>query len=409
MAGPLKDIKVLDLSRVLAGPWAGQLLADLGADVTKVEHPKGGDDTRAWGPPYFKDADGNDTAESAYYLSANRGKRSIAVDISKPEGQAVVHRLAEQADIVLENFKVGGLKKYNLDYVSIKATNPSILYCSITGFGQDGPYAKRAGYDFMIQAMGGLMSVTGVPEGEPGAGPQKLGIAISDLATGLYGVIGLLAALHHRTATGEGQHIDMSLMDVTVGLLANQNMNYLVGGTSPKRMGNAHLNIVPYQDFETADGHMILAAGNDRQFQAFLSVAGKKGAALAGDPRFTTNPLRVENRAALVPKLADIMRGKATAEWLGILDEVKVPCGPINTIEQVHADPQMIHRGIKVDIPHPDGGTVPQVTTPIKFSETHLSYTKAPPKLAEDTDALLTEAGYSAEEIAEMRASGFVA
>lgn len=401
MAGPLIGLKVLDMSRVLAGPWAGQVFADLGADVIKIERPVAGDDTRHWGPP------NHSSGESAYYLSTNRGKKSLAVDITTVEGQAIIKRLVAESDILLENYKVGGLKKYGLDYDALKAVKPDLIYCSITGFGQDGPYADEAGYDLMIQAMGGFMGITGKPDGTPGGGPQKLGVAISDLSTGLYSVIAILAALRHRDAMGEGQHIDMSLLDVTVGLLANQNMNYLISGENPKRMGNAHMNIVPYQDFPTKDGHIIVAAGNDRQFQAFLGLAGDKGAALASDARYTSNADRVKNRDSLIPKLEEILRERTTAEWIEALNGAKVPCGPINTIDDIVADPQVQHRGMYFNLPHARG-TVLQVKTPISYSKTKLSYDKAPPMLGEDTVKVLKQLGYNDDEINTMLAAGII-
>jgi len=406
MAGPLAGVKVLDLSRVLAGPWAGQLLADLGADVIKVERPGVGDDTRGWGPPYLKDTDGNETAEAGYYLSANRGKRSIAIDIAKPEGQAIILKLASEADVLIENYKVGGLKKYGLDYASLKEKCPRLVYCSVTGFGQTGPYADRAGYDFMIQAMGGLMSITGERDGMPGAGPQKVGVAVSDLTTGLYSVIGILGALRHRDLTGQGQHVDMALLDVTVGLLANQNMNWFIGGKVPVRAGNAHANIVPYQDFATSDGYMILATGNDRQFKAFCDVAGAPQ--LAEDPRFATNRGRVENRDILVPLVADLMKTRTTAEWIATLEGVAVPCGPINTIPQAFADPHVQSRGMAFDLPHPLSGSVPQVACPIKFSGSPIEYTKAPPTLGQHSDEILAELGFNAGEIDALKDQGAV-
>ena len=387
--GPLAGIKVLDLSRVLAGPWASQILADMGADVIKVERPGSGDDTRSWGPPWLLDADGAETSDAAYFMATNRGKRSLAIDITSKDGQQVIRDLASASDIVVENFKVGGLAKYSLDYDSLKMIKPDLIWCSVTGFGQDGPYANRAGYDFMIQAMGGLMSITGEPDGEPGGGPQKVGVAMSDVATGLYSAIGILGALHHRNATGEGQHIDMSLLDVTVGMLANQNMNWLVGGKQPVRHGNAHPNIVPYQAFGTKDGHMILAVGNDRQFKAFCDEAGQP--ALATDARFATNRARVENRDALVPLVTDIMTTRTTAEWLSSLEGCHVPCGPINTIAEAFEDPQVIARGMKMDLPHSAAGSVAQVATPIKYSATPLEYKAGPPVLGEHTDEILAE------------------
>ncbi|HVL75223.1 MAG TPA: CaiB/BaiF CoA-transferase family protein, partial [Noviherbaspirillum sp.] len=350
MAGALSHIRVLDLSRILAGPWAGQILADLGADVIKVERPGSGDDTRGWGPPFLKDREGNPTDVAAYYLCANRNKRSIAVDITRPEGQAVIRALAAQSDVVLENFKVGGLKQYGLDYDSLKALNPRLIYCSITGFGQTGPYAARAGYDFLIQGMGGLMSLTGLPDGEPGGGPMKVGVALTDVLTGLYAATAVLAALAHRDQGGKGQHIDLALLDVQVACLANQALNYLTTGASPKRLGNSHPSIVPYQDFPTADGYMILAIGNDGQFARFCEVAGCPE--LAADSRFATNKGRVENRSVLIPLLRQKTVFRTTAEWVAALESVAVPCGPINTLAEVFADPQVVARGLKVEMSH---------------------------------------------------------
>ena len=401
MAGPLQGVKVLDLSRVLAGPWCGQLLADLGADVIKIERPIVGDDTRGWGPPFLKDADGNETEESAYYLSTNRGKRSIAVDITKPEGQAVIKRIAATCDILVENFKVGGLDKYGLDYASIHKEFPALIYCSITGFGHDGPLAPRAGYDFMIQAMGGLMSVTGEKDGAADAGPQKVGIAISDIVTGLYSCIGILAALRHKDHTGQGQHIDMSLLDTTVGLLGNQNLNYLVGGMTPQRMGNAHASIVPYQSFSTKDGHIILAAGNDRQFAAFCTVSGHAG--LCEIDEYKTNRGRVEHRDILVPLVAQIMMERTTGEWIDLLEGAAVPCGPVNTIDKALNQPQIKARGLLMDMEHPLSGTVPQVGNPIKFSETKIEYHRPPPMLGQHCDEIMNELGFSSDEISKLK------
>jgi crotonobetainyl-CoA:carnitine CoA-transferase CaiB-like acyl-CoA transferase len=355
--GALSHIRVLDLSRVLAGPWAAQVLADLGADVIKVERPVGGDDTRHWGPFYLSDKDGNPTEQSAYFLSANRGKKSIAVDISSSQGQGIIRKLIATSDVVIENFKVGGLKKYGLDYESLKADHPGLVYCSITGFGQNGPYAKRAGYDFMIQSMGGLMSITGEPDGVAGSGPQKVGVAVADEFTGLYSVIAIQAALSHRERTGEGQHIDMALLDVQVSMLGNQALNFLMSDTAPQRMGNAHPNIVPYQAFETKDGHMILAIGNDNQFAKFCAVVGR--GELADDERFTTNLARIANRDILIPILREILGSQNTDDWLVILENEHVPCGPINTIDQVFADPQVAHRGMQLNLEHPTAGNSP--------------------------------------------------
>jgi crotonobetainyl-CoA:carnitine CoA-transferase CaiB-like acyl-CoA transferase len=409
-AGALAGLRVLDLSRVLAGPWASQLLGDLGADVIKVEKPgtngKGGDDTRGWGPPWLGDGEGKPTTDAAYFLCTNRNKRSLTVDITRPEGQAIVRELAAQSDVVLENFKVGGLKAYGLDYASLSAINPRLIYCSITGFGQDGPYAARAGYDFLIQGMGGLMSVTGRAEGEDGAGPQKVGVALTDILTGLYAGNAILAALVHREKSGEGQHIDLALLDVQVACLANQAMNYLVSGKAPRRMGNGHPNIVPYQDFPTADGDMILAIGNDGQFARFCEIAGH--AEWSGDLRFATNAARVRHRAELIPLLRQTTVMKTTAQWIALLEKAAVPCGPINDLAGVFADPQVIHRGLRVDMPHAAGGAAPQVANPIHFSATPIDYLRSPPLLGQDTEAVLKELGHNESEIAALRAAGVV-
>jgi len=387
--GALSHIRVLDLSRILAGPWAGQVLADLGAEVIKIERPGVGDDTRQWGPPYLKDAKGNSTDQSAYFLSVNRGKKSVAVDITSPAGQGIIRRLATTCDVVIENFKVGGLKKYGLDYDGLKAVNPALVYCSITGFGQDGPYANRAGYDFMIQAMGGLMSITGESDGTPGGGPEKVGVAVADVFTGLYSVIAIQAALSHRDRTGEGQHIDMALLDTQVSVLANQALNFLVSGNAPTRMGNAHPNIVPYQAFQTMDSHMILAVGNDNQFAKFCAVANQ--AELATDDRFKTNPARVANRDVLIPIVEDILRTRTTGDWLLALEGEHVPCGPINTIDQVFADPQVIHRGMRLDMNHPTTGATPGVASPIKMSATPPTCDTPSPTLGQHTASVLKE------------------
>ncbi|WP_114858004.1 CaiB/BaiF CoA transferase family protein [Azospirillum brasilense] len=400
MPGPLSHVRVLELSRVLAGPWAAQTLADLGADVIKVERPGAGDDTRAWGPPWAGE-------ESAYFLSTNRGKRSITIDFERPEGQELVRKLAAQADVVIENFKVGGLVKYGLDYDSLKAINPGLVYCSITGFGQDGPYAKRAGYDFMIQGMGGLMSITGQPDSEAGGGPVKVGVAVTDVFTGLYATIGVLGALAHRDRTGEGQWVNLALLDVQVAVLANQAMNYLVGGKAPQRLGNAHPNIVPYQAFATLDGHIILAVGNDGQFAKFCQVAGRPE--LAQDPRYATNPARVANRKELVPILELLLEQRTSRDWLSALEAVGVPCGPINDVSQVFADPHVQARHIHQDLPHPTAGTVPTVASPIRYSATPIEHTVAPPTLGQHTDAVLGEAlGLCAADIAALREKGVV-
>jgi crotonobetainyl-CoA:carnitine CoA-transferase CaiB-like acyl-CoA transferase len=410
MGGALAHLKVLDLSRVLAGPWASQLLADLGAEVIKVEKPGAGDDTRHWGPPWLADGAGQPTPEAAYYLCTNRNKRSLTVDMTTPEGQAIIRELAAGADVVIENFKVGGLGPYGLDYASLRALNPQLVYCSITGFGQDGPYAARAGYDFLIQGMGGLMSLTGVPEGEPGAGPQKVGVALTDILTGLYAGNAILAALAHRDRgglrSGEGQHIDLALLDVQVACLANQALNYLVSGKAPKRMGNAHPNIVPYQDFPTADGDMILAIGNDGQFARFCAIAGRPE--WAADARFATNAARVAQRKELIPLLRQATVMRTTAEWIAALEAAAVPCGPINDLAAVFADPQVQARGLALDMPHLLGGTAPQVASPIRLSATPVEYRRAPPTLGQDTDAVLRELGRSDSEIAELRQKGVI-
>ncbi len=386
---PLTGVRVLDLSRVLAGPWAGQLLADLGADVVKVEKPGAGDDTRAWGPPYLKDASGRDTLEATYFLCANRNKRSVAIDIATPEGQAQVRALAQQADVLLENFKVGGLQRYGLDYASLKETNPRLVYCSITGFGQTGPYAARAGYDFLIQGMGGLMSVTGQPDGEPGAGPQKVGVALTDIMTGLYATIAVQAALAERETSGLGQHIDLALLDVQIACLANQASNYLAGGLVPRRMGNAHPNIVPYQAFPTADGDIILAVGNDGQFAKFCAVAGHPE--WSSDARFASNAQRVANRAVLVPLLRQATVMRTSADWIAALEAAGVPCGPINRIDEVFADPQVVARGLHIELPHPLAGTVPLVANPIRLSGSPVAYQRPPPLLGEHTAEVLAQ------------------
>jgi len=407
MPGALSHIRVLDLTRILAGPWCTQILADLGAEVIKIERPGGGDDTRSWGPPYLKDTDGNDTRESAYYLSCNRGKKSVALDVSTYEGQDIVRKLASQSDLLIENYKVSGLRQYGLDYESLKAVNPRLIYCSITGFGQPGPYASNAGYDFIIQAMGGMMSITGERDDLPGGGPQKVGVAVSDLMTGMYATVALLAALAHRERTGEGQYIDMALLDSEVAMVANLGSNYLVSGKAPGRMGNAHQNIVPYQAFATADGHMILAVGNDNQFSRFCSVAGRPE--LAQDPRFATNPNRVRNRPILVPVVAEIMRTRTTRQWLEALEPAGVPVGPINNLAQVFEDPQVRARGMKVEAPHPLAGKVPMVASPMKLSATPVEHRTAPPTLGQHTDEILTALlGFTEQKIAQLRERGVV-
>ncbi len=387
MAGPLSHIRVLDLSRVLAGPWAGQTLADLGAEVIKVERPGVGDDTRGWGPPFLHDADGKPTSDAAYFLSANRGKKSVSIDFTRPAGRELVCKLAQECDILLENFKVGGLAKYGLDYESLRQLNPRLIYCSITGFGQTGPYRQRAGYDFLIQGMGGLMSVTGEPDGTPGGGPMKVGVAIVDIFTGMYASTAVLAALAHRDRCGEGQHIDLSLLDVQVATLANQAMNYLTSGNAPGRLGNAHPNIVPYQALATADGHIILAVGNDGQFVKFCTLAGCPE--LSADPRYATNAARVENRDSLIPHLEAALRRRTSAEWISLFETHAVPCGPINTIDQVFADPQVVAREMQIELEHRSAGKVALVGSPMKFSRTPVEYSQAPPLLGEHNREIL--------------------
>jgi crotonobetainyl-CoA:carnitine CoA-transferase CaiB-like acyl-CoA transferase len=384
--GALSHLKVLDLSRILAGPWAGQLLADLGAETYKVERPGVGDDTRAWGPPFVRGAAG-EALDAAYFLCANRNKKSLAIDFTRPEGQALIRSLAAQCDVLIENFKVGGLAAYGLDYESLREVNRGLIYCSITGFGQTGPYAARPGYDFLIQGMGGLMSITGPAAGEPGAGPQKVGVAVTDVMTGLYATVGILAALAHRERTGEGQHIDIALLDVQVAALANQAANYLVGGNAPGRMGNAHPNIVPYQDFPTADGHMIVAVGNDAQFARLCTELGAPE--IGADARFATNRDRIAHREELAAELARLTGARGTAQWVAALEEAGVPCGPINTIDQVFDDPQVRSRGMQVDLPHPCGGTVPLVANPLRFSASPVRYHMAPPELGAHTRDVL--------------------
>jgi crotonobetainyl-CoA:carnitine CoA-transferase CaiB-like acyl-CoA transferase len=407
MSGALSHIRVLDLSRVLAGPWAGQIFGDLGAEVIKVERPGSGDDTRHWGPPYIKDAEGSDSREAAYFQSANRNKQSLTLDFTQPEGQRLVRELVAQCDVLLENFKVGGLAAYGLDYESLKAINPRLIYCSITGFGQNGPYARRAGYDFMIQGLGGLMSLTGRPEGEEGAGPMKVGVALTDILTGLYATVGVLAALNQREQSGVGQHIDVALLDVQVACLANQAMNYLATGVSPKRLGNAHPNIVPYQDFPSADGNFILAVGNDGQFRKFCEVAGIVN--LANDPRFVTNKARVAHRAELIPLLRQVTVFKTTAQWIEQLERAGVPCGPINDLQQVFADPQVQARGLRLDLPNALGSSTPQVASPLRLSVTPVAYRSAPPLLGQHTDSLLQRLlGMNEMQIAELREAGVI-
>jgi crotonobetainyl-CoA:carnitine CoA-transferase CaiB-like acyl-CoA transferase len=403
----LSHLVVLDLSRILAGPWAGQMLADLGAEVIKVERPGSGDDTRGWGPPFVKDAATQTQGDAAYFLCANRNKKSLTVDFTQPEGQAIVRKLAMQADVVIENFKVGGLAAYGLDQASLRALNPRLVYCSITGFGQDGPYATRPGYDFLIQGMGGLMSLTGRAAGEPGAGPQKVGVALTDILTGMYASVGILAALAHRDRSGVGQHIDMALLDVQVATLANQAMNYLVSGKVPQPLGNAHPNIVPYQDFPTADGHVIIAVGNDGQFARLCKALGLSE--LADDVRFAANPARVQHRDVLIGLLSGATATQTTGHWIATLESAGVPCGPINRLDAVFADPQVQARHLQRDMPHSVAGAVPTVANPIRMSETPVTYEQAPPTLGEHTRHVLVQRlGMHDAEIDALKARGIV-
>ena len=407
MAGALAHLRVLDCSRVLAGPWAGQILADFGAEVIKVERPGTGDDTRHWGPPYLRDAAGRDTGEAAYYLCANRGKRSLTVDFATPEGCDIVRRLAAQSDVFLENHKVGDLARHGLDYESLRELNPRLIYCSITGFGQTGPYAARAGYDFAIQALGGLMSVTGERDGRPGGGPQKAGVAVADVMAGLYAAVAVLACVAQRDVSGRGQYIDLALLDVQVAALANVALNYLVSGAVPVRWGNAHANIVPYQVLPTADRPIVLAVGNDEQFRKFCAVAGAP--ALAADARYATNAARVLHRDALTGDLERVLATRPATAWLAALEPAGVPCAPINDLAQVFADPQVRHRGLRLEMPHPGAGAVPLVANPIRLSETPVHYEAPPPLLGQHTDEILRERlGFDAAAVAELRRRGVV-
>lgn len=389
MAGPLTGIKVLDLSRILAGPWSTQVLADYGAQVWKIERPVKGDDTRHWGPPYVKDSRGHDTDQSAYFIAANRGKKSLAVDITSAQGQSIIKTLVKEADIVVENFKVDGLKQYGLDYQSLSTIKPDLIYCSITGFGQTGPYASKAGYDAMIQAMGGLMSITGENDEHPGGGPQKVGVAVVDLMTGMYAVTAILAALHHKTQTGIGQHIDLALLDTQVAWLANQGSNYLVSKEVPQRLGTAHPNIVPYQSVKVKDGHLLLAVGNDQQFKKCCQILGCHQ--FASDERFITNAKRVAFREILMPLLESYFQQQTLAYWLEHLSAAHVPCGPINTIDKVFENEQIQHRQMSFELDHPTLGSVPQVANPVVFSKTPIEYNDAPPTLGQHTEEILSK------------------
>jgi len=405
--GALSHIRVLDLSRVLAGPWCAQNLADLGADVIKVERPGSGDDTRHWGPPFAKDTQGKETEESAYFICINRNKRSITVDISKPEGQEIIRQLAAESDVIIENYKVGALSKYGLDYESLKKIKSDLIYCSITGFGQTGPYANRPGYDFIIQGMGGFMSVTGEADDFEGASPQKSGVAIADIFTGMYASTAILAAIVHRDHTGEGQYIDMSLLDTQIAVMANVSSAYLTSGEVPKRWGNASAIIVPYQTFPTSDGWMIVGAGNDSQYRHFVTVGGE--AHLADNPLYVTNPLRVQHRKQLIPLLEVMTRQKTKAEWIALLEKANVPCGPINNIKEVFENEQVIARNVQIDVPHPTAGTMKLVASPMKLSQTPTEVRMAPPTLGQHTNEVLQERlNFNAETIEELRRKGII-
>lgn len=407
MSGALSNIRVLDLSRVLAGPWASQTLADMGAEVIKIERPGTGDDTRGWGPPYLKDQDGKDTTEAAYFLAVNRGKQSVTINVSKPEGQEIIRRLAKESDVFIENYKVGDMARYGLSYEDLKKINPRLVYCSITGFGQDGPMAQLPGYDFIIQGIGGLMSITGERDDLPGGGPQKVGVAVADVMTGLYATIAILGALRHRDETGVGQHIDMALLDVQVATIANMNMNYLTSGVVPKRQGNAHANIVPYQVFKASDGELVIAVGNDSQFAKLCDIIGCPE--LAADERYATNANRIRNREVLIPMLQAILLKKTVAEWITAIEPEGVPCGAINNLAQVFDHPQIRHRGLKIELPHPASGTTPLVANPIKFSSTPIKYDKAPPLLGQHTkEVLSTLGGLSETDLAQLSVRGII-
>ena len=403
----LGHLKVLDLTRVLAGPWSTQILADLGAEVIKVERPKVGDDTRAWGPPFLKDPSGRETADSSYFLSANRGKQSVTIDLATPEGQQLVRELAREADVVVENYKLGTLARYGLAYDDLRQLNPRLVYCSITGFGQDGPYAALPGYDFVFQGMGGLMSITGQPEGTPGDEPMKVGIAVSDLLTGMYATTAILAALEHRNVSGEGQYIDMSLLDSVVTISSYQAINYFLSGRIPQRMGNAHSNMVPYQVFACREGSVIVAVGNDGQYRALCRVIGRED--LAGDERYASAASRNRNRESLIPEIAQALLARTMSEWVELMEAANVPCGPIYDMKQVFEDPQVRHREMKLSLPHSSGVEAPAVANPIRFSGTPIRYGRAAPTLGEHTDAVLAgRLGLDFQRIAELRAKGVI-
>jgi formyl-CoA transferase len=403
MARPLSHIRVLDLTRVLAGPWAAQNLADLGAEVIKIERPGSGDDTRSWGPPFVRDRDGKETGESAYFVSVNRGKKSVTLDIATPEGGRLARELAAKCDVLLENYKVGGLAKYGLGYADVKKTNPGIVYCSVTGYGQSGPHAHRPGYDFIFQGIGGLMSITGERDELPGGGPQKVGIAVTDVMAGMYASVAVTAALLHRERSGEGQYIDIALLDTIVAFGANQISNYFASGAVPRRWGNAHPNLLPYEVFPTADGHLILGAGNDSQWASFCSAAGRHD--LASDPRFRTMPDRIRNREALIPIIQGIMKTRANHDWIERLEAANVPCGPINSYKEVFEDPQVRHRGLKVEMPHPLAGSIAGVASPMRLSETPVTYDAPPPLLGQHTrEVLASVLGLSGGELDRLAA-----
>ena len=406
MSGPLAGYKVLDMSRILAGPWAGQMLADLGADVIKIERPGAGDDTRQWGPPYLRDKDGNNTDDAAYFFCANRGKQSVTVDITQPEGQEIIRQLASQCDVLIENYKVGGLAKYGLDYPSLQQLNPQLVYCSITGFGQTGPYAERPGYDFLIQGMAGLMSLTGEPDSQGGS-PVKVGVAVTDLLSGLYAANAIQGALLERNQSSLGQYIDLALLDVQVATLANQASNYLIGGEIPQRLGNAHPNIVPYQAFATADGHIILAVGNQGQFERLCQLLGKPD--WLEDQRYQSNSARVENRQRLCTQISQLLEKRSSKDWLAALEQQQIPCGPINNLEQLFEDPQLLARNMLVSIEERRSGELTLPANPINYSRSQINYSVPPPELGSSTESILSNyLEYSAMDIAELRGRSII-
>ena len=405
--GALNGLRVLDLSRILAGPWCTQILGDLGAEIIKIERPGAGDDTRGWGPPFLRDRDGAETGESAYFLAMNRNKQSAAIDMATAEGQSLIRSLAARCDVLVENFKVGALERYGLDYATLARSNPGLIYCSITGFGQDGPYANRPGYDFIAQGMGGLMSITGERDDLPGGGPQKVGVAIADITTGMYAAVAILAALNHRHASGRGQHLDCNLLDTQVAMLANLSLNYLVSGKVPKRAGNAHQNIMPYNVFRVADGHIILAIGNDAQFAGFCKLTGQS--VMAEDPRYATNADRVRNRDALTKELAGILAGRSKRAWSELLDTAGIPCGPIHDLSEVFADRHVVARQMQRQMEHPLADSIPTVAHPVRYSETDADYRLPPPLLGQHTKSVLREVlGLSAEDVERLTRQGVI-